>query len=389
MKKLVVLFICLLFLSGCQLFEEIKSVNEDAKYYKHNSCRIYYPDNKRVEEYAKSYCNASENIEILDYSVSDIGDFITVSYPNKSFILNKDFSEIELEIQDKKMLSELFIYEFKKSENDIAYTKEFLIENHYSNIAFSDFSAEYIDEEIIVHSLKYDFDFKVDKGYSKQLFNADFGETKEYVKKYYISDKRPIIALTFDDGPYWKVDQGLFELFDLYDGRCTFFIVGSRLSDSELENIKTGIDLNNEYGSHGFDHENIKKIKLEDGIKALTEPMDVLNEKFDYDMKIYRQPYGYRNKELENVLKEEYNLKSVLWNVDSLDWKTRDKDAVYDEIIKDINGSEIVLMHSLYVSTLEGCQKLVPELIDKGYQLVTCSELIDILDYEGAPVYGQ
>ena len=62
--------------------------------------------------------------------------------------------------------------------------------------------------------------------------------------------------------------------------------------------------------------------------------------------------------------------------MDSLDWKTRNKNKILAEINKISNfDGRIILMHSIYDSTAEAVEELVPQLISKGYQLVTVSEM--------------
>lgn len=378
----------ILFVCGCEPEVVYNSINEDANQYKNKGCIIFYPNNKRIEEYALNYCE-SDNEEVIDYSVEKVGDFIKVTYPKGDyFILNKDYSDIKLQIIDKKMLSELFIYEMKKSEKDVAYTSEFLKDNHYSNIDVNDFDVIFENDKVTIKSLKYDYSFDLDMGYTKQLLGVDFGIYKEYKKESFVSKKRPLVALTYDDGPYKPIDSELFSLFDLYDSRCTFFIVGNRMTDIEIENIKEGIRLGNEYGSHTQGHENIKKIKVETGFEIMMAPVNTFKENFDYQIKIYRQPYGYRNRDLEEELKNN-GLISVLWNVDSLDWKTRDEESTYNQVLKDTDENDVVLMHSLYNSSLEASKRIVPELIDKGYQLVTVSELMNYLGVEEGPFLGK
>ena len=85
-----------------------------------------------------------------------------------------------------------------------------------------------------------------------------------------------------------------------------------------------------------------------------------------------RPPYGNANSTVKSTLK--YPL--INWDIDTLDWKSRNAESVLKEIHKysDYDG-RIILMHGIYNSTAEAVEKLVPELIDNGYQLVTVSEM--------------
>ena len=64
------------------------------------------------------------------------------------------------------------------------------------------------------------------------------------------------------------------------------------------------------------------------------------------------------------------------WSVDTEDWKSRNADKVYNAVMKNVKDGDIILMHEIYSSTADAVERMVPELIKKGYQLVTCEELI-------------
>jgi peptidoglycan/xylan/chitin deacetylase (PgdA/CDA1 family) len=88
--------------------------------------------------------------------------------------------------------------------------------------------------------------------------------------------------------------------------------------------------------------------------------------------KLFRPPYGNANATVRSTI--EYPL--INWNVDTLDWKSRNADKVVAHIrsFQSCDG-KIILMHSIYNSTVKATEIIVPELIAKGYQLVTVSEL--------------
>ena len=66
----------------------------------------------------------------------------------------------------------------------------------------------------------------------------------------------------------------------------------------------------------------------------------------------------------------------INWNVDSLDWKYRNKDLTLNEIDKFGNlDGKIILMHSIHNETADAVEVLVPDLLDRGYQVVSISEL--------------
>ena len=66
---------------------------------------------------------------------------------------------------------------------------------------------------------------------------------------------------------------------------------------------------------------------------------------------------------------------SILWSIDTLDWKTRNASSTVSSVLNNVKDGDIILMHSLYGATAEAVETMVPELVRRGYQLVTVSEL--------------
>ena len=87
---------------------------------------------------------------------------------------------------------------------------------------------------------------------------------------------------------------------------------------------------------------------------------------------LMRPPYGSVSRRAREVCDKPM----IGWSVDTLDWKYRNADKVIASVKSedDLEG-DVILMHSLYESTVEATRVLVPWLIENGYQLVTVSEL--------------
>ena len=215
-------------------------------------------------------------------------------------------------------------------------------------------------------------------GYLEFLSGKDLGFEKidGYEKKRYISPNRPMVAITYDDGPYRTVDEVLYEIFASYDARATFYSAGYRMSASEMENIAEGIELGMEFGSHTENHENLSTLGAYEARATVMEPVNYVYKKLGYEMKTYRPPYGSRNYDMEDII----DMPAILWSVDTKDWANRDEDMTYQRAMDYVEDGDIVLMHSLYMSSARASRRIVPELIDKGFQLVTVSEL---LEYKG------
>lgn len=67
----------------------------------------------------------------------------------------------------------------------------------------------------------------------------------------------------------------------------------------------------------------------------------------------------------------------ILWSIDTLDWKTRNAASTQAAVLNKVRDGDIVLMHDLYSQTAAASRAIIPELVRRGYQLVTVSELSD------------
>lgn len=193
------------------------------------------------------------------------------------------------------------------------------------------------------------------------------------------------IALTFDDGPYDVVDEAFLDLLSQYDGKATFFFLGSRVPYYP-ETVKKIVEQGSEIGIHGYNHPDLTTLTA-DEIHAEIDLMNAeINNIVDYQPKLMRPPYGSYN----DFVRETIGMPLILWNIDTLDWSSKDAYAV-SEMLTDVPAGSVVLMHSLYESTLEGLQMSLPSLYEQGYRFVTVSELFRIhgIPLESHSAYSQ
>lgn len=91
-----------------------------------------------------------------------------------------------------------------------------------------------------------------------------------------------------------------------------------------------------------------------------------------------RPPYGNINSDV----KELSNLSTILWNIDTLDWKHRDSKRVCEEIVNSAHDDAIVLMHDIYKTSVEGTLMAMEQLSKEVYAFVTISEMATLKNRE-------
>lgn len=187
-----------------------------------------------------------------------------------------------------------------------------------------------------------------------------------------INEGDKLVALTFDDGPYAPVTNKILDILEKNDAVATFFVVGNRV-DQYGDCLKRANELGCEIGSHTNSHVNLTTLsvaKMQNEIKLCNDTIKKYTEK---DVKIVRPPEGQVN----DTVKANIGYPLILWSVDSKDWKHRNADKDYHEVIDYVKDGSIVLMHDLYPATAEAVAEIVPKLKADGYKFVTVSELME------------
>ena len=196
---------------------------------------------------------------------------------------------------------------------------------------------------------------------------------------YYFDDKgnvcrevdgtKKMVALTYDDGPSVYTDQ-ILDVFEKYNQKATFFIVGDRISWNE-DQAKREAQLGCQQGNHTYNHNVLTKLseeKIKEKLKGTDDELIRISGKPSVYL---RPPEGRYN----DTLKKTCGCPIILWSVDSRDWESKDCTKVCNAVIGKVKDGDIVLMHDLYKSTADATEKIVPALINEGFQLVTVEEM--------------
>lgn len=187
-----------------------------------------------------------------------------------------------------------------------------------------------------------------------------------------INPDKPMVALTFDDGPGKRTEE-LLETLEEYNAHATFFVLGTNVKRYPDE-IKKMHKIGCEVGNHSYDHEDLSKLKK----KGLKEQIDSTNELISeltgYGTMLVRPPYGA----ISDIMKKQLKQPMILWNIDTLDWKTKDVENTKKAVMDDVKDGDIILLHDIHSATIDAAIELIPMLIEDGYQLVTVSEMAAI-----------
>lgn len=187
-----------------------------------------------------------------------------------------------------------------------------------------------------------------------------------------IDPTKPMVALTFDDGPS-KYTPKILDSLEANGGRATFFMVGNRIG-SYPSTVKRMVDLGCEPASHTWDHTYITKMSESVLLSNLGKVDTAVQSAAGVSTKLMRPPGGYVNDASKAVLAKK-GVPAIMWSIDTLDWKTKNAQKTIDSVLNNVQDGDIVLMHDLYGTTADAAAVIIPELTKRGYQLVTVSEM--------------
>ena len=215
-------------------------------------------------------------------------------------------------------------------------------------------------------------------------FCKSVDEANARVQKMEIDPDKPMVALTFDDGPTHGVTDTVLDVLEKYNARATFFVVGSRIAGSE-DLLKRAVSLGCEIGSHTFNHDTLTELSTERAVKSLTDTRDAVRAACGYEVLSLRPPKGESNDNVKAIARQE-NYALIFWNHSTHDYRldSAKKIASYVQFDKEDNKAiadgDIILLHDLRKPTAEAMEEIVKQLTDEGYQLVTVQELLNLSD---------
>ena len=179
-----------------------------------------------------------------------------------------------------------------------------------------------------------------------------------------------MIALTFDDGPGVKATARILAALEEVGGRATFFMLGENAA-AHPDLARQVAQAGHLVGTHTNSHKSLIRLTAKEMLQEVELSLDNIQKATGVRPAILRPPYGNVN----DLVKQTLDLPLVNWSVDTRDWESRDAQKVYDHILANVRDGDIVLMHDIYDSTAEAVEMVLPELVKRGYQLVTVEEL--------------
>ena len=179
------------------------------------------------------------------------------------------------------------------------------------------------------------------------------------------------IAITFDDGPNPEYTVKLLDGLQKRGVKATFFVLGAEV-EKYPEILKAIDDGGHLIGVHSYEHVNFGQIGDEAAIEQVEKTQEAIHNVTGKYSGYIRPPYGCWKKSLD----VEVPLIEVLWDIDPLDWATKDADTVVQRILKGVPDGSIILLHDASASSVQAAFTTIDILQKENYEFVTVEELL-------------
>lgn len=197
----------------------------------------------------------------------------------------------------------------------------------------------------------------------------------------HVRTSRPVIALTFDDGPDPVETPKILDLLERHGAKATFFVLGIRAAQHP-KLIQRMAQSGHALGNHGWSHASMPTLSSRLRRQEIMKTHKVLKP---YGTRLFRPPFGHYDWPTCLDLAR-CGCRSVAWNVAARDWLDRTDQQIMTLLEDKLKPGSIVLLHdSLYTferveyrsrkPLLSALDQLIGKLRTQ-YSFVTIPELL-------------
>lgn len=188
-----------------------------------------------------------------------------------------------------------------------------------------------------------------------------------------VQDK--VVALTFDDGPHGALTPKVLDILRDNNVKGTFFMQGCNVK-AHPQVVRRMVEEGHEVGNHTWNHVYLSKISREKVEDQLQRTNEAIRNACGVIPVVMRPPGGYTNAGVASWARQRFGFTTIMWDVDTNDWRKPGSAVVAARAVNGAKPGSIILVHDIHASTVAAVDAIVKGLKNRGYQLVTVSELM-------------
>lgn len=181
------------------------------------------------------------------------------------------------------------------------------------------------------------------------------------------------LSLTFDDGPSPELNQKLRDTLNEHRVAATFYMIGQSVHAYPEWCTRTATN-GFEIGEHSWSHKQLSALSGQKLIDEVTKPSDAIAQAAGRAPFVMRPPYGARNDRVDEAVGA-LGQSSQIWDVDTLDWKTKNVQKNIDAMRSGAARGVIALMHEIHPTSVQAVPQILDDLAAGGFTILTASEI--------------
>ena len=192
-----------------------------------------------------------------------------------------------------------------------------------------------------------------------------------------VSITQPVLAMTFDDGPHPTLTPKLLDILKERNIKCTFFVIGKN-AKAYPKIIQRMLAEGHEIANHTWTHCSLTSRSDAQIRSELQQSEDALVAAANYRPHLIRPPYGAINTRIKQLMFTEFGYPTIMWSVDPQDWRRPGSSVVTSRLVNGAHPGAIMLSHDIHAPTIQAMPSMFDQLLAKGYQFVTVSQLMNM-----------
>lgn len=193
---------------------------------------------------------------------------------------------------------------------------------------------------------------------------------------YCVETAKKQVALTFDAAGGNQDMERILKTLKKHDIHTTFFATGGWV-EKYPEEVKAILAAGHDMGNQSESYKNMSQLSAAECQEEIKKAHTRVQELTGYEMFLFRPPYGdYDNKVMTSA--KDCGYFSILWDVDSRDWKDYGVDAILKNVLENENlgNGSIIRCHCGAKYMSDALDSLIKGLKKQGYEIVPVSQLI-------------